>query len=269
MKYGFMTFSCPDATLEETLSIAQRFGYTGIEPRLDKNHSHGIEVDIGPAGRTLIKQQAAKAGIDICCLATSCSYADPAAVDQAVEHTRRRIDLAADVGSSRIRVFGGRIPKGINREQATEQLVRALSSVADQAASRGVIVCMETHDDWCDPAHMAVVMKRVNHPAIGVTWDVMHPVFWAGKIMDEAFRTLQPWIRHVHFHDGVKVGDGGLELRPMGDGQLDHARALTLLYKDGYDGYLSGEWIGWQPCEVHLPRELAAMKKFEENCSQK
>ena len=30
-----------------------------------------------------------------------------------------------------------------------------------------------------------------------------------------------------------------------------------------YQGYLSGEWIGWEPYDVHLPRELATMKGYE------
>ena len=31
-----------------------------------------------------------------------------------------------------------------------------------------------------------------------------------------------------------------------------------------YDGYISGEWINWEdPYEVHLPRELATLKRYE------
>ena len=32
---------------------------------------------------------------------------------------------------------------------------------------------------------------------------------------------------------------------------------------DVIHGYLSGEWIGWEPYAVHLPRELAAMRAYE------
>jgi hypothetical protein len=37
------------------------------------------------------------------------------------------------------------------------------------------------------------------------------------------------------------------------------------LRADHYAGFLSGEWIEWQPAELHLPRELAAMKSYEDN----
>jgi len=52
---------------------------------------------------------------------------------------------------------------------------------------------METHDDWCDPAHAAEVLKIVNSPAICANWDIMHPVKRGGATMDEAFDALRNW----------------------------------------------------------------------------
>jgi sugar phosphate isomerase/epimerase len=91
----------------------------------------------------------------------------------------------------------------------------------------------------------------------------MHPIR-AGRItMDEAYAIVRPWIGHVHFHDGSASLDK-LELLPIGQGDIDHRRAVQLLEGMPYTGYLSGEWINWEPYEVHLPRELAAMKAFEQ-----
>ena len=166
------------------------------------------------------------------------------------------------MGAARLRVFGGEIPEDVSREAAVDLVARSLRAVADHAAERGVIVCLETHDDWCHPLHVAEVMKRVNHPYIAVNWDVIHPVRRAGFTVDQAFQALRPWIRHVHFHDG-SAGSGRLEYLPLGEGIVDHRRVISLLHEMGYEGYLSGEWINWEPCEVHLPRELATMKRFE------
>jgi sugar phosphate isomerase/epimerase len=142
-------------------------------------------------------------------------------------------------------------------------LVGALSQVADQAQTSGVTVCIETHDDWSHPAHLADVLSRVNHPAIRINWDIMHPIRQGRITMDEAFTLVQPWIGHVHFHDG-SAGLDKLELLPVGKGDIDHRRAVQLLTGMSYTGYLSGEWISWEPYEVHLPRELATMKMFEQ-----
>jgi len=262
MNYAFMSFSCPELNLEEFLTVARHHGYDAVEPRAQSGHLHGIEFDATPEQRREIRTRAEDEGIPYCCLATSCKYADPATVEANVSDTMKAIDLAADIGCPRLRVFGGAIPEGINRKAATEAVAKALRGVADHAAARAVTICLETHDHWCDPADVVRLMKQVNHPAIAVNWDIMHPVRVAGKTMDEAYKALKPWIQHVHFHDGV-TEDGKLRMVPIGEGQIDHKRALQLLMDAGYTGYLSGEWIRWEPHEIHLPRELAAMQAYE------
>lgn len=260
MKYAFMSFSCPELAWDEVLGTVRRYGYDGVEPRIESGHAHGIELETATDKRAEIRRMAEDAGVAVCCIATSRKYADPNTSAQEAEKTLRCIDLAADVGSPRLRVFGGQIPEGVSREEAIDLLVKSLSSVAAHAKERGVTVCMETHDHWCDPAHVAAVIGQVNDPAIAVNWDIMHPVRH-GHTMDEAFSVLRPWIRHVHFHDGRTV-DGKLNLVPIGQGEIDHRRAVELLQGTSYDGYLSGEWIRWEPWEAHLPRELATMKGY-------
>ncbi len=258
MNYSFMTFSTPDLSLEEVLEVAERYGYDGIEPRLDAKHAHGIEVETTPEQRAAIKQQAADFGIALACLATSLKYADPDRTETMLRQTHERIDLAGDVGAPSMRVFGGKIPEGVTREQAIDLLAESLSAVADHAAQRGVTLCLETHDDWCNPAHVAAVLERVNRPSIAVNWDIMHPVRTHNATIDESFEILKPWIRHLHLHDGDDSG-----LLPIGKGIVDHRRALELLMTIEFDGYLSGEWIDWETYAFHLPRELNTLKRYE------
>jgi len=263
MKYSFMTFSCPQLSLKELLETAKRYGYDGIEPRIDSQHKHGIEMDTPPVRRAEIKKQADECGIALSCIATSCVYANPETAGQNVADTLQCIDLAADVGAPVIRVFGGTMGKGLSRADAVKLVAQSLHAVADHARERNVTVCMETHDDWCDPRNVAAVMRQVNHPAIAVNWDIMHPVRMKLATMDEAFETLKPWIRHLHVHDGDTLA-GKLTLMPIGRGIIDHKLAIKRLLSINYSGFLSGEWIGWSDAyDVHLPRELAAMKRYE------
>lgn len=262
-----MTFSCPELSMKEVIELAKEIGYDGIEPRIGSGHKHGVELDADAETRDKIKREVAESGIELSCLATSCSYADPEKRKSMIELTDDAIDLAGDVGCGFLRVFGGVIPKGISREQAINDVSEALRSVADHAEKRGVVVCLETHDDWCDPKHVAAVMTKVNHPAIAVNWDIMHPVRTAEKTMDEAYDALKPWIKHCHIHDGVWEGEEkALSLAPIGEGKVDHKRALELLSRMGYEGALSGEWINWKeiPYPEHLPRELGTLKRLEE-----
>ena len=264
MKYAFMSFSAPKLNLDELLALAARLGYDGVEPRIGSGHGHGIELERSTAERREIRAAAEASGVALCCLAVSCKYADPETAPQWIEETRRAIDLAASIGAPQLRVFGGAIPKDLPRPAAIEQVAEALRSVADEAGAHGVQLCLETHDDWTDPAHVAAVMRQVDHPAVSVNWDYMHTIRVARTTVDRAFAVLRPWITHVHFHDGADRADK-LVFLPIGAGEYDNRRVVELLLGAGYAGYLSGEWINWEPGEVHLPRELAAIKQIEQD----
>ncbi|MBI2437911.1 MAG: hypothetical protein HYV36_03760, partial [Lentisphaerae bacterium] len=58
MKYSFMSFSCPQLTFVQLLATAKRFGYDGVEPRIDAEHRHGVETAASAAQRQEIKKLA-------------------------------------------------------------------------------------------------------------------------------------------------------------------------------------------------------------------
>ena len=262
MKYAFMSYSVPEMTLEQALEAASRWGYDGFEPRVASEHAHGVERSLDADQRRAIRETVESSGVALCCLATGCCYADLSSIDQQIDDTHAYIDLAGDLGCPRMRVFGGRFDEWLMREDAIDVVADSLRLVADHAQERGVTLCLETHDDWCDPDHVAAVMNLVKHPNVGVNWDVMHPTRSADKSIDQAYQTLQPWIRHVHVHDGVNTTDR-LEFKAIGEGDFDHRRVIELLQQDGYDGFLSGEWIDWEPGETHLPREIQTLRSYE------
>ena len=107
-------------------------------------------------------------------------------------------------------------------------------------------------------------MAAVDAPSIAVNWDILHPIRGGNSTMDAAFTILRPWIRHVHIHDAT-TNPATLEFLPIGDGEIDHQRAMELLQEDNYSGFLSGEWIQWEPYEIHLARELNRLQAIESN----
>ena len=255
-----MSFSCPELTLDEMLAMAKEFGYDGIEPRISSNHQHGVEFDTNQHQRKEIKQKALDIGIAIGCVATSCRYADPKISQDMVNDTEKAVDLAADIGSSRIRVFGGKIGDGLDRTDAVELVAESLLSIANYANKRGVSICVETHDDWCNPIDVAAVMEKADHSAIAVNWDIMHPVRRGYATIEESFESLKPWIQHLHIHDG----SAQKSLLPIGEGDIDHKSAIERLSTIAFDGYLSGEWISWDdPYRNYLPRELQTLKRYQ------
>lgn len=262
MNYSFMSFSCPELDLKQLLQTARRYGYAGIEPRLGSEHRHGIEIDAPDAVLQEARQMARDSNVSICCLATSCAFADPGQVQRNVDLARRTIEVAAKVQAPVIRVFGGRIPEGVSRETSLACVADALGQLADDAARYQVTICLETHDSWCDPAHVAAILRQVNHPCVAVNWDIMHPVLTAGTTVEAAYTLLQPWIRHVHVHDGQKT-DHKLVFKPIGEGLVDHKTAIRLLQEAGYAGFISGEWINWESYKSHLPREIKTLQGYE------
>ena len=261
MRFSFMSFSCPGADFAEFVALAVRYGYDGIEPRTDAGHRHGIEVGAPDVFLAGARKTAEDNGIKICCVATGCSYADPVKKDENVEKTKGAIELAAALGCPVIRVFGGVIPENTTRETSFDSIVSALKEIAGFAALNNVKVCLETHDSWCDPSQAVKIIEAVDDPAVAVNWDIMHPVLTAGYTMDGAFNVLKGRIGHVHIHDGVRE-NGKLTLMPVGSGAVDHGAALRALRGCGYDGFVSGEWIDWEPYGIHLPREIEALKSL-------
>lgn len=262
MKYSFMSFSCPQMTLAQMLAIAAKYGYDGIEPRLGCKHGHGIEIESDAARRKEIRKKVKDSPVALSCIATSCVFADPGKSQENISIALKAVELAAAVSAPCMRVFGGKIPAGISRERAIEIVAESLASIAGHARKRGVTVCVETHDDWCDPEHVASVLQKVNHPSIAANWDIMHPVRACGVTVARSFEILKPWVRHLHVHDGA-TENGEFVFKPIGYGLIDHRSALKLLKTISYSGFISGEWIGWEPYERHLRRELATLKGYE------
>lgn len=265
-----MSFSTPKLPLAEMLESARRLGYDGIEPRAGGGHAHGIELAATAEQRRQIRRLVEQSGITLCCIATSCRYADPAQAAAQVEQTAQFVDLAGDLNCPRLRVFGGASPQGLSRQDAIITVAQSLRSVADHATARGVTICLETHDAWCDPNDVAEVMRQADHPAVAVNWDVMHTQRVGKLSMREAYDILKPWIRHVHVHDGTDI-DGQLRVLPIGTGDYDHRNVLSVLREGDYDGFVSGEWIEGM-CDPaffadHLGPELATLRRYERDLS--
>lgn len=261
MKYSFMSFSCPEADLKTALKTAEDLGYSGFEPRVDSKHKHGIELDMSADTRREVRAIATESPVKLCCLATSVQLAGKSTLEQNVESARRAIDVCRDLGIPRIRIFGGAVEEDDTYTAAIERMVKALDTLSDEIGESDVTLCLETHDHWCDPVRVASVMKQCSGKHIGVNWDVMHTRLAAHFSEEESAAVLAPYIKHVHMHGGTYIPKLGFS--PIGTGAIDHRAVLRELDRIGYDGYLSGEWIGWDEPD-YLRKEIATMRRYEE-----
>lgn len=264
MKYSFMSFSCPDASLKDALQMAQDLGYEGFEPRVDCRHGHGIELGMAADARREARDILADSPVKVCCLATSIRLAGRSTLSQNLEDARRAIDLCGELGIPAIRIFGGPVEEDDTYTEAINRMVEALDTLSDSIGKDDVMLCLETHDHWCDPERVAEVMKRCSGVHVAVNWDVMHTRLAGHCSEAEAAAVLGPYIRHVHIHGGTYLPK--LSFSPIGTGAIDHRAVLSELKKIGYSGFLSGEWIDWDQPD-YLRTEIATMRHYEEELS--
>ncbi|MEK8129091.1 sugar phosphate isomerase/epimerase [Paenibacillus filicis] len=261
MKYAFNSASCPELSLDELIQTARIYDYQGLELRSGIGHRHGVELTAGQMEKSRLRTLLADSEIEICCLSISNTFSKPVEVGYQIGETMSYLELASSLSIPNVRVFCGRIPADGSRETSRESIIDALYSLGEVAGDCGVRLVVETHDHWSDPRLMAEIMREVNRPQVAVAWDVIHTEREGQAGPEEVYETLGPWIQHVHFHDGLRRLDR-LHYRPIGTGEFDQLRIARVLVKAGYQGYVSGEWYNWEPYEIHLPRELAAWKRF-------
>ncbi len=263
LKYSFMTFVCPSYSLDLVLEAAERHGYDGVEPRAAEGHAHGVELDRTPAERAEIRKQFEDYGVDVACIATSVQLntGDPERRAEMIRQTRAYCELAADLGSKRIRVFGGHDDSKPSRDIEIARMQDALSECVETAAAAQVYVCLETHDAFCPGADVAAICAGVNSPWIRATWDVQHPVT-AGERIEDTEACLMPFVQHVHFHDTDRE-QGRNDIVPMGQGQAPIAKLLRIFRDRGFDGYVSGEWFYDNGPENDLAHYIHALKRVE------
>ena len=264
MKLSFMSFTTPEATLEEMLKLAQKYNYEGIEPRAEAGHKHGVEIETFSSQRKQIARVFSDSGIECACIATSIKYVFPEKAERNanIERTKKFIELAADVGCPRLRVFGGMPPEGMQMEEAIALAGDSLASSKDFAEEHKVYVCLETHDGFMRADDCAAAVRRAEGNYVRINWDIMHP-FTKGMSIEEAFAEVKDLVQHCHIHDGTYAQKGASpELALMGEGDIPYDTAIKLLQKINYEGFLSGEWINAWPADEVLPHDEKVLREL-------
>jgi sugar phosphate isomerase/epimerase len=249
-QFAFSTLGCPGASIDEICRIARDSGWNALELRVSDDESirTGLDGNAREAARSALRS----AGLRIFCLASYVRVGKPDITDQdCADDLLRHLDLACDLGAEAVRVFAA---AGESTDAADARMSRRMSAVAERFASAGVLLLLETHDSHRAAAAVARVLERVDHPAVGAVWDILH-TWLAGETPAESGRKLAPWLRHVQMKDVASAED----LTPvgLGVGVLPLVDLLAVLDSLGYQGCLSLEWERrWHPRADPLPVAL-------------
>ncbi len=158
-----------------------------------------------------------------------------------IDHTKRALDLCAELGAPHITTEpGGPLAPGQPRQEAIDLFVEVLKPLAHHAHDQGVLLLIEPEPDLLleTTDQYLEVAERLNAPSIGLNFDVGH-AFCVREDLPRAIAKLAPHIRHYHLED-IAATRVHHHLVP-GTGAIDFSSVVSAIRATGYDGWLTVE----------------------------
>jgi len=242
------------------LDRAAQWGYDGVELRFVndvRNVTQSPEFSLERIKASL--EEVEKRKLKVCCVDSSTVLTNADAAD--LVHGRRCIEIAQGLKAPYVRIFGGKQAEGMSYDEMMELAAEKWIKLADYAQTRNVEVLVESHDHFIKSEKISRLLKRVNHSAAGVLWDVHHPYRMEGESIGNFWNNLGPHIRHVHVKDSR--GDSAKHSYCLcGEGDIPIRETVQLLKKNGWSGWINLEWeLTWHP---ELAPAETAMPQYRE-----
>jgi len=152
--------------------------------------------------------------------------------DTAPDNMRRMLDVTAACGGDTLRTYTRhKGPVADKMRAATADL----SAVAERAASLGITIVLENHEDFQGP-QLAAILAAVGHPSVRALYDYGNSQM-VGEEPVAALDAMAPFIARCHIKDHVIVTDGAgaavVQGVAMGDGTLPIRDLTDRLYDNG------------------------------------
>jgi sugar phosphate isomerase/epimerase len=178
-----------------------------------------------------------------------------------IDHTRRALDLCAELGAPHITTEpGGPLAEGQSRQQAIDLFVEVLKPLAEHAHQLGVLLLIEPEPGLLleTTGQYLEIAQRLDAPSIGLNFDIGH-AFCVSEDIPAAIRRLAPQIRHFHVED---ISDGRVHHHLVpGTGAIDFAEVFRAIHAIGYDGWVTVELYPFVDDPDHAARTALAVLK--------
>jgi sugar phosphate isomerase/epimerase len=241
MKISFSTLGCPGWSWEDMLSTAKDLGFDGIEIRGIGNELYVPEVKHFSSNNIeQTKKKLSKIGLEIPCLTSACFLFDKVNAEKQINECINYIDLAAKLGTPYVRVLGDAQPQASDVD--IDFVAKNLKMLAEKAGAKGIKLLIETNGIFADSKVLKEMLESVNSHSVGVLWDIHHPVRYFNESIEYTYSNLKDYICFVHIKDSVMT-DGAVKYKMTGHGDIPVKAAVKLLKQNGYDGYVSLEWV--------------------------
>lgn len=247
MKLAFSTLGCPGWPFEEIFSTAKDLGLDGIEIRGIGSEMFAPQAKpFLPENIDATLQRFHKAGMQIPMLTSGAVLGNKASAADAVAEAKSYSNLAQRLGTKYVRVMITAVPQPTDdADMETARL--AYEELCTYGEERGVTPLIETNGPLASSVAMKAFIEGIQSQNKGVLWDIHHPYRFFGESPAQTFANIGPWVRYTHVKDSV-MADGAVVYRMMGYGDVPIFDTLKILNDNGYDGFVTLEWVKrWCP----------------------
>ncbi|BBH19531.1 hexulose-6-phosphate isomerase [Paenibacillus baekrokdamisoli] len=265
MKKGINIWSFPsDSTVYESIGLAKKAGFEGIELSLNETGELGLEC----TEKELLtyKAQAEDAGIALTSLASGLYWSYSLTSNQvstrnkAKDIVKKQLESAAILGVDTILVVPGAVGvdfipdcEVVPYDQAYDYALEAFRELAEVAESLKVSIGLENvwNKFLLSPLEMRDFIDKVNSPYVGSYFDVGNVLF--SGYPEHWIKILNKRIKKVHFKDYRREAGGLYGFVDLLAGDVNYPEVVKALNEIGYDDYVIAEMI---PPYTHHTKQI-------------
>ncbi len=270
--YSYWHFKTAKVPIETVMDRAAELGVAGVDI-LHRQMDLAERAPLDAAGRAYLKKlkrHAFHRGLEICCVSTHQSFvkADRAELAAEVEHTKKCVELAYELGCPAIRINTGRwgttksfdalmanrgiepVLPGHTEDEGFKWCQDGIEQCLPTAEKCGVVLALENH--WGLARTAAGLLRLLNSL----------PSPWLGGLMDTGNFLEQPYgqleaMAPKTVYVQAKTYEGGGEWYTL---DLDYPRIAGILDRAGYRGWIALEMEGREDPATAVPKALATLR---------
>lgn len=270
--YSYWHFRPPKVSIEHVIDHCSRLGVQGVDilhRQMELQEKEPLE-PIGRAYLRKLKRHAFLNGVDVICLSTHQTFVspNPDIVAQNVEHTKKCIEIAYELGAPSIRINTGRwgtskdfdelmknrgiepVLPGYTEEDGFKWCIEGIAKCLPKAQDCGVVLALENHWGLArTPEGLLRIIEALPSPWLGVLMDT-------GNFLEDPYPKLQQIAPKTVFVQ-AKTYFGGGEWYTL---ELDYDRIAHILSGVNYRGYVALEFEGKEASDTGVRKSLEVLR---------
>jgi L-ribulose-5-phosphate 3-epimerase len=263
--YSYWHFEKVKYPIEKVIENAARLGFDGVEILHRQMESEERKYVNN------LKRMAFSLGLDLFFLSIHQNFVAPdkAKRQQHIDHTKRCIDLANQLGCPAIRLNSGRwgtIPEfqkmldaggkeapieGYTDDDAFKWCIESINECIPHAEQAGVIMALENHWGLTTTVDgLLRIYKGVNSPWLCINLDT-------GNFVGDPYPQLEKLAPHAIVVQAKTYYGGGVYYTR----ELDYNRIAKILRNAGFKGYISLEMEGKEEADLAVAKSLKVLRE--------